>query len=386
MAAVRQGPSAPGHCDVLILTATAGEGHRQAALALEAAFARLGVRAAVLDVLNVAPRLFRVWFQGGYETLVRYGRRLWGRLYWAADRPGAAFAFQTWLDTVCLRSLDAIIRDAKPRWVICTHSVVQPRLDRLAATLGRVRWAVVITDVYPHRMWLRGSPDLLFVPHERTLEHLRVRRPDLIERVRVTGIPVHPDFAESPDREHSLTPDGARRRLQVLLLAGGIGGGPLANVLDVLISTTFPLATITAVCGRNEVNRQRCLRAASRVAARSVRVEGYLPHDQFRAVLRETDILVGKPGGLTAFETLACGVPMVLYRPLMIPGQEEDNAKLLLHYGAAVEAQSASELQDLVAKLIRSPDKLDSMRQAGRGLARPSAALDIAGSIVEATS
>jgi len=99
-------------------------------------------------------------------------------------------------------------------------------------------------------------------------------------------------------------------------------------------------------------------------------------------MLRSADLLIGKPGGLTMSEALACGTPMLIYEPLLIPGQEEDNARFLVESGAALVARTAPELREMASDLISSPDRLAAMQQAAQGLGRPRAALDIAQTIL----
>ena len=57
---------------VLILHATAGSGHKRAALALEAAFQEIvpGVHARAHDTLHFSSRLFRRGYTPTYNTLV----------------------------------------------------------------------------------------------------------------------------------------------------------------------------------------------------------------------------------------------------------------------------------------------------------------------------
>ena len=88
-------------------------------------------------------------------------------------------------------------------------------------------------------------------------------------------------------------------------------------------------------------------------------------------------LLVSKPGGLTTSEALARRVPLVIVNP--IPGQEAYNARFLLSQGAAVQAGSPATVRQTVRDLLDNPDQLQMLRSRSAALARPSAALDIAG-------
>lgn len=382
--------SVPVATRIVILSASAGQGHLQAAYALQKAFEREGVPAVTVDVLDLAPRLYRLWFQGGYETLVRYSRALWGTLYWAADRPGLAYRFQTCLDTVALKELDGLLSEIQPEWVLCTHSVVQPRLNHVISSglLRGTRWAVVLTDLHPHLMWLRGEPDRVFVPHDWSLERLKERAPNLASRAMVTGIPVDPWFAEQRTAGVLSVKATTQDVLSVLVLAGGIGAGPLEDIVRVLHAVSeqggHRCVEAIVVCGHNERNRERCLRLAEklRVDPGAIRIEGFVPHDQLRCLMVHSDLLIGKAGGLTFSEALACGVPLIIYRPVAIPGQEDLNAEMLLEHGAALEAVNRGELLGLLRGLVEDPGRLVSLQRAACSIARPLAATEIARSVL----
>ena len=93
------------------------------------------------------------------------------------------------------------------------------------------------------------------------------------------------------------------------------------------------------------------------------------------------DVLVGKPGGLTTSEALARGVPMVIVNP--IPGQEERNADHLLEAGAAIRCNNLPALAWKVDGLLEPRDRLTAMRHSVRRLARPHAARDVVGTLLD---
>jgi processive 1,2-diacylglycerol beta-glucosyltransferase len=95
--------------------------------------------------------------------------------------------------------------------------------------------------------------------------------------------------------------------------------------------------------------------------------------DQYMAA---ADLLVGKAGGLTTSEALACSLPMALIAP--IPGQEERNADHLLEAGAAIRCNNLPAAAWKIAKLLDDPARLSRMRDAARGMGRPGAAAAIA--------
>jgi processive 1,2-diacylglycerol beta-glucosyltransferase len=92
-------------------------------------------------------------------------------------------------------------------------------------------------------------------------------------------------------------------------------------------------------------------------------------------VMAASDLAITKPGGLTASECLAMGLPMILVSP--IPGQEERNADYLLEHGAAMKAYDVAGLEYRVKILLEQPQRLEEMRRRLQGIGKPQAARDV---------
>jgi processive 1,2-diacylglycerol beta-glucosyltransferase len=219
--------------------------------------------------------------------------------------------------------------------------------------------ATVVTDLYPHRMWLRGRPDLFCVPSDWSKEILLGRRPKA-EAV-VTGIPISSEFR--PSVAH-----GPRR---VLVTSGGISGGPVLEVVRALARLPLDLHVVT---GWNESLRHSL---EEDPALAGVTVLGHLDQAQMAEAMGGAALIVGKPGGLTTMESLAVGTPFVVFKPFMIPGQEERNAQFLSESGAGIGVGDVQQLCAQVATLLDAPDRLASMRAAAAANGRPDAAANV---------
>lgn len=338
----------------LILTATAGNGHNSAAKAIEQAAHAAHHECRTVDVLDYASNLFGKWFQGGYETLVRRNPWMWGHLYRTSDRPLFNYQFQTLMDRVSCRPIAKIVEQEDPDWIICTHSVAQPLLGALRH-VRPLRFAVMVTDLHPHRMWLRGQPDLFLVPTETTRAILRRRHPSA--DVHVVGMPIDAAFSMAPWQ-----PSEPR----VLIAAGGIGGGPVADVAKAL--SKLP-ARVGVICGRNEALRDKLSADYP-----NMEIMGQVPITEVARQFSAATMLVSKPGGLTMFEAMAAGVPFLIYWPLVIPGQEEDNARFMADGGFGRIVRNPEQLVSSVNELLSNPGLRMRMSQAGLEQAIPDAA------------
>jgi processive 1,2-diacylglycerol beta-glucosyltransferase len=101
-------------------------------------------------------------------------------------------------------------------------------------------------------------------------------------------------------------------------------------------------------------------------------------------LMRVASLFVGKPGGLSASECMAAGLPMVVIDP--IPGQEERNSDHLLEAGAAVRCRSLMTMAYKIDQIFEEPGRLERMQECARNLGRPNAADVVVKHLLEDTS
>jgi processive 1,2-diacylglycerol beta-glucosyltransferase len=144
--------------------------------------------------------------------------------------------------------------------------------------------------------------------------------------------------------------------------------GPVAQILAALDQIQRPFQTLV-VAGRNEALRRELAAADHR---HPTRVLGFVTNMQ--ELMAVSDLIITKPGGLTASEALALGKPLFILDP--IPGQEAANSDFLLERGAAAKANRVEDLPFRLEQLLGSK-KLADMARAAAALGRPAAAADI---------
>jgi processive 1,2-diacylglycerol beta-glucosyltransferase len=230
----------------------------------------------------------------------------------------------------------------------------------------------IVTDFAVHGFWVHADVDAYAVATEAMRDAL-IARGVPAERVLASGIPVHPRFARNVEPRAVLR---ARLGLPqdgpvVLLMGGGLGIGPLERMLHAMERLEAP-AAVVAIAGRN-ARVERRLPTVAQGLSRPVHVLGFV--ENVYDYMHACDVLVTKPGGLTAAEALVAKIPMVLSRPL--PGQEERNSRLLVEAGCAVRVRSLGELPGALDSVLSDPERRARMVAAATGLGRPNAAREI---------
>ena len=193
---------------------------------------------------------------------------------------------------------------------------------------------------------------------------------------RVSGIAIDPVFALKKDKhemraKHGLAPD----RTTILLSAGGFGVGSV----DALINALLPLqhrAQLVAICGRNEELKRSLTRMAARAKAdATVLLKPFGYTHEMDELMTASDLVIGKPGGLTTSEALAKGLVFVIVNP--IPGQEERNSDHLLEAAVAIRCNNLPTLSYKLDRLLADRSRFSSMQANAQRMGRPNAAREI---------
>ncbi len=239
---------------------------------------------------------------------------------------------------------------------------------------------LVCTDFETHRLWAPRPCAHYFTATQeaaRYLQYYGVPGGDIT----VTGIPIHPVFAQAKDRarcraRHGLSGD----RPVILQLAGGHGVGPIEGLYRALLDVEVPVEVVV-VTGHNAAARNR-LKAVPVPPRHRTTVLGYT-HDMDE-LMAAADLAVTKPGGLTTSEALARGLPLAVVYP--VPGQEDRNSDYLLENGAAIKINHVPTLAFKVTALLRDPERLARLKANARRLGRPRAAFAVARRALELLS
>jgi processive 1,2-diacylglycerol beta-glucosyltransferase len=364
---------------VLIISTSAGTGHVRAGEALTKVFEEHPMVGEVVhsDALDFTNKVFRDFYSKLYARLVQTAPEFLGWWYKQSDEPWKTDGMRLMLDRLNTGPLVKFIRHFNPHITVCTHFMPAGIISHLIAkSLLDAHLSIVVTDLDFHAMWLSRVFHRYFVAIEETKVHLEeLGLPK--ERITVSGIPIDPEFATPIDRvatrfEYGLHPT----RPTMLLSAGALGAGPAEFVVERLKNLRSKAQTIV-VCGRSAETRDRVLQL---VGPNNVNFKVFGYTTRMPDLMKISDLFIGKPGGLTTAEALACGLPMVIVSP--IPGQEERNSDHLLEEGVAVKCNEMTTIPYKIDTLLDDPIRVEEMRRKAFALSRPDAARTIVRTLV----
>jgi UDP-N-acetylglucosamine--N-acetylmuramyl-(pentapeptide) pyrophosphoryl-undecaprenol N-acetylglucosamine transferase len=236
--------------------------------------------------------------------------------------------------------------------------VLTVEIDQGWVNMAAARVAAAVTASFP--------PAMPHLPPDRTV---------------LTGYPVRDEFLH-------LDRAAARARLQldpavpVLCVFGGsLGARRINDALSAVLPDVVEHAQVLHVCGEPDLPVLQARRESLLEAQRErYRLRSYLPAAEMASMLASADLAVCRAGAAPLAELPLAGTPAIL-----VPGpfsSQTTNATYLREQGAALVIAdadlTAETLREQVLAVLQDRERLASMAEAMRSLARPDAAAQIA--------
>lgn len=244
------------------------------------------------------------------------------------------------LQRVILRSLLLLMREIlvsrlrehisrwKPEVVVATQMYPAALMANLKRKQGfrHIPSVGVITDYGLHTAWVRPQTDFYCVPCEDIVADL-VEEGVSSARIRVTGIPLMPHFHHAVDEQSARRQLGLDEERRTILVTGGQYGigivKPVANLLEQ--RPAYQVLVTSGSSARETIK----LRELESQYPSQLKVFGWV--EDMSTLLCAADVVVGKPGGLSVSESLACGRPFLA--TCCLGGQEAHNVEYLRRTG-----------------------------------------------------
>lgn len=338
---------------VLLVSASIGSGHDRAAQELARRLNAAGFCTTSVDVLTLGRgegarmRSTYAWLLSHLPWVYDLAMRFWALWpkpleHFVAARSGSVEA-----------DLERLINYQPLDLVVSLYSLSSQCLGRLRAS-GRLQTPVLtwVLDPGAHPYWVHPGVDRhLTVLHATARALRRFGARD----VEVTRPLVRPEFDVPADavaaRERLGLPSGPI----AVLTAGSWACGRVLHAVDLLAgSAVVPVV----LCARDDALRDQ---VAKRVGAVAL---GWI--DDMAGLLAACDVVVDNAGGLTFWEALTVGRPVVLFD--VLAGHGRLNAQTLDDCGAAIWVRRSSRLASTVAALATDRARAAGQVARARGL------------------
>jgi len=397
--------------NIIILTASTGGGHNRASNALKEYILANdpGAHVDIVDAIEECSAALNSIIVKGYKTLVTVTPYIFGRLYKTSDKPSSVSEIINVVYSQCSKRLLPLIEAKQPDAVISCHPFTAGILAYMKQKMHYdVPLISIITDFIPHRAYIVSGVDAYITASNEAKSILTATYGIPEERIYVYGHPIYERFYEGSGRPRAEVLEELgfdADKLTVLLMAGSFGVTDILEIYEKLVNINVDYQMIV-ITGRNqklydafekmlgnerefetdeepellqmlpddsvlktlyyhgENAKERITSTFRRTTEKKKPTKLFFFIDNVDDYMHASDLIITKPGGLTTSESIACALPMAVFKAY--PGQEEQNARLLVNNGIGVILDKDESVTEQVGDLLRHREKLDEMRSCCR--------------------
>jgi processive 1,2-diacylglycerol beta-glucosyltransferase len=342
---------------VLLLSEGFGVGHTQAAHALSIGLHQSNqeLETKVIELGSVlhptmAPLLLDI-----YRKALSINPKLYGLMYRQYNRSLSRLSLLA-LHRLFYAQTAELIQQFGPDAIVCTHPFPNAVISRLKKFGLSIPLYTVITDYEAHGAWITPECDTYLVSTSEVQQKL-IQEGIRPQRVKITGIPVHPNFKIRHDQQQIRSQFQLKQLPTVMVMGGGWGLMDRTQLMDQMMRWRDQIQFIFCL-GKNEKARQKM---ASQALFQHPNIHFLGFTEEIDKLMEVSDLLITKPGGLTCTEACMKGVPMLFYKP--IPGQEEGNCQYFTENGFGEEIKSTETIERWFQLLIHENDRVLEKRK-----------------------
>jgi len=324
--------------NILILTASIGNGHNQVAKNLQESLRTIGFHVTTIDFLEVSPHDVNNFFSKAYKNLLKYKPDLFRQICRFSENETLG-NIKYMLAKINRRIIARLVCQYEPDIIVCTHFFpLAAAAAYKKSQHSSIKLIGFVTDYTVHPIWQINAVDQYFIAHPSLLKQFHALPPGSTQ-IFSTGIPVGADFTPVP-RQNPFP--------RILVMTGHQTPESLQSILTILLDLPKNI-NITFITGKDSAQREKLSQIAE--TRKNFKVIGFT--EKVANFMKSSDILITKPGGSTITEALATAIPTIVFSP--IPGIEEENARFLSDNQLGLWATDNKTLETAIHKLLKNP-------------------------------
>jgi len=341
----------PSPKKILFVYCSTGLGHSRVAETLFLACQKNhpDIEAKCVDIADYSSKLLDLMSVDAYHFGVKKFPKLYKLIYESTDFTLNAKFLGALAPIIRLNSLKLLkfVKEFQPDRIVCTH-FLPPAILKVFKL--KIPIDVVVTDYYAHKIWLANNAVRYFFVATKEIKE-NTKKTNII----VSGMPVHPKFFGYKDPAAIKAKFGLNNDWPtVLLMSGGMG---LVNTsyLAKNICNNLSHVNLVAIAGRSNKKLFEKLSNIRPFNDNNYKVIQFT--NDIDELMRVSDVIITKPGGITISECLFLQKPIIMVNP--IPGQEEHNAEYVVkkHYGFWLKHKK--EISALLQKILQGEEVLE---------------------------
>lgn len=333
---------------ILILTGSTGGGHNSAAKSLKKMCEENSMEVSVYDITARKDGMRNIP-STSYETVIKYVPQIYKFVYKSSNNRSIRL-----LNRLVRNSSEALynaIKRHEPDLIISVHPIAIEMIRRFfrKGYEFNIPYIQVVTDFDAHKIYMNKFVDAYITPSEYTSLTISKRGDIPLSKIFDYGFPIEDRFVDKDKKELKLNNS-------VMILLGSMGFDnnidKIYNLLDKDDKRKYYF-----VCARNEKLKHRLEnKYKEKINEGKLEVLGFI--NNVDEIMKKSDLIITKVGGGSLSECINLRKPMVLINP--IPGQEEENIKIMKMYGVGIDAKN-NNLFEIIENMYENPEKFEEM-------------------------
>lgn len=409
--------------NVLIFSASTGGGHNRASNALRSYIESADSTAHVdiVDILEYCSKLLNKTVTIGYKALAKKAPDIYGTFYKQSDKDSPISDIVKSVMVQMSKKLLPLLKEKQPDVIINCHPFASGMMSILKEAHGiDIPVITIITDYMPHKAYIGEHVDAFITASKQTSDELIHKYSIPASKVFSLGMPIYDSFYSKDESKAESTKNelGLRSGIPtVLIMAGSFGVTDILKIYErlVAIDVDYQIIVITGKNRRlyeafekllnNDITEFETIEYPEPLTDYHAKVFDCMPDnlrndfyksnrkmfkrstnktkptrlfyfvDNVEDYMHISDLIITKPGGLTTCESLACGLPMAVFKAF--PGQESQNADVLVNQHAAIVLEKGETGASQIEFLLTHPEELKLMSKNCKKFSRPNSTENI---------
>lgn len=339
---------------ILILTGNFGMGHYSASYSIEEQLKSTieNSDVTIVDIFDYTlPHISKLIYRS-FSLLINRASICYN-IFYKYTESGKEFS-KPILGDYFYKSLKQLLLITKPTVIISTIPYFSQLVSHYKAKSScQIPLITCITDISSHSEWINDQTDCYLVGSPSLqLELIEKGIPQ--DKLHVIGIPVKLAF-----KSQSVFPQQCKEHKYLLIMGGGLGLLPKSKKFYQELNSLKNIKT-TVIMGGNKKLFQKL-----HGKYENIEVIGFT--DQVYHYMKQADLIISKPGGITVFEAIHSELPMLIIEPFL--QQEIKNANFINYHrlGRIIPKQQVIDIHYL-SQILNDETNLYQMRQNMKSL------------------
>ena len=356
---------------ILILTASVGNGHQSASRATLEAIKEIKnskVSVEVLDFNSFCSPVLDAVIQKNYKYTSNYMPQIQKFIYEVTNKESRVKFLNLLLEKTFFREIEKLIQVKKPNIIISTFPLWDYAIRKISKKIiSNSSFFTIITDaISVHRSWILADTDFFFVSNadtKETLLNMGIKE----DKIKDFGFPVHADFARNFSRDSFLKSINLNpNRFTVLFQANFISRGAFNYISS--LREDLPNLNFIVLTGKNKKLLKKFPPEKNLVTL------GW--REDMARIMKSADMMITKAGGASIMEGIAAELPLLITR--VIPGQEEGNLVLVRKNNLGLASFNLDLTRQIIKRWSKKKEDFQEIKRNLKSFARPKAAYKIA--------